>query len=99
MQNEGNDMNYAPNGSGGAGQIPFSSSGSVGSGASGTGAPSKASSLQNYHMLAFRKALQAAINSRQICDKVISMPGYKPGVSIVPVAITSPGDSGVKRET
>jgi hypothetical protein len=62
MQNEGNDMNFAPNGSGGAGQIPFSSAGSVGSGSSGssgsgTGAPSKASSLQNYHMLAFRKAL------------------------------------------
>jgi len=72
MQNEGNDMNFAPNGSGGAGQIPFSSSNAIGSGAIGSGAigsgaissgtssagaPSKASSLQNYHMLAFRKAL------------------------------------------
>ena len=54
MHNEGHDMNYASNGSGGAGQIPFSSSGSSSGspGASGTGAPSKASSLQNYHMLA-----------------------------------------------
>ena len=44
----------------------------------------------------FRKALQAAINSRQICDKVISMPGYKPGVSIVPVAIS--GSNGSFRQ-
>jgi len=58
MQNDHNDANHPGqygNGQSGnqAGGAPFASPAS----SSGTGAPSRSSSLQNYHMLAFRKAL------------------------------------------
>ncbi|MEY2715247.1 MAG: hypothetical protein RIT24_1590 [Planctomycetota bacterium] len=65
MQNESHDQNSFANGSGNASFGHGSSSGGLGGGAFGAGVPavggpaglSKASSLQNYHMLAFRKAL------------------------------------------
>lgn len=57
MQNESNDMNQVSgSNAGGAGALSsphFTASGF----GTGTPTPSRASSLQNYHMLAFRKAL------------------------------------------
>jgi len=65
MQNESHDQSSFAAGPGGTSFGPGSSSGGLGGGAFGAGVPSvggpaglsKASSLQNYHMLAFRKAL------------------------------------------
>jgi hypothetical protein len=58
MQNENTDSKgFASNFGGGTGSGSFEADGKAGAAPAGSSAASKTNSLQNYHMLAFRKAL------------------------------------------